>query len=51
MAAYYAGEKVIGRRGLAYRNPDVVAYVKAIRSTYIRELANRTDGLEERDMR
>jgi len=33
-AAYYAGEDVIGKRDLAYRNPDVVAYVKAIRTTY-----------------
>jgi hypothetical protein len=26
-AAYYAGEDVTGRRSLADRNPDVVAYV------------------------
>src|ERR1700728_550936 len=26
-AAYHAGEDTIGRRGLAYRNSDVVAYV------------------------
>jgi soluble lytic murein transglycosylase len=37
-AAYYAGGDVIGKRGLAYRNPDVVAYVKAIRTTYLREM-------------
>jgi soluble lytic murein transglycosylase len=37
-AAYYAGEDTIGRRGLAYRNPDVVAYVSAIRTTYLREV-------------
>jgi soluble lytic murein transglycosylase len=36
-AAYYAGEDTIGRRGLAYRNPNVVAYVSAIRTTYLRE--------------
>jgi soluble lytic murein transglycosylase-like protein len=36
-AAYYVGEDRIGRRGLAYRNPDVVAYVSAIRTTYLRE--------------
>ncbi len=35
--AYYAGEDNIGRRGLAYRNSDVVAYVRAIRTTYLRE--------------
>jgi len=36
-AAYYVGEDTIGRRGLAYRNPDVVAYVSTIRTTYLRE--------------
>jgi soluble lytic murein transglycosylase-like protein len=36
-AAYYAGEDMIGRRGLAYRNSDVVAYVSTIRTTYLRE--------------
>jgi len=36
-AAYYAGEDVISRRTLAYRNPDVVAYVARIRTTYVRE--------------
>ena len=35
--AYYVGEAVIGRRCLAYRNPDVVAYVSTIRTTYLRE--------------
>jgi soluble lytic murein transglycosylase-like protein len=29
-AAYYVGEDKIGKRGLAYQNPDVVAYVSAI---------------------
>jgi soluble lytic murein transglycosylase-like protein len=36
-AAYYVGEDTIGRRGLAYRNPDVAAYVSAIRTSYLRE--------------
>jgi soluble lytic murein transglycosylase-like protein len=40
-AAYYAGEVVIGRRSLAYRNPDVVAYVAKIRTTYLRETGNK----------
>ena len=35
--AYYVGEDTISRRGLAYRNPDVVAYVSTIRTTYLRE--------------
>lgn len=29
-AAYYAGERSVDRRGLNYRNPDVVAYVRSI---------------------
>ncbi|MGA8273614.1 MAG: lytic transglycosylase domain-containing protein [Candidatus Sulfotelmatobacter sp.] len=36
-AAYYAGHGVIDRRGLAYRNSDVFAYVVTIRATYLRE--------------
>lgn len=43
-AAYYAGEDVVGRRGLGYRNPDVIAYVKAIRATYFRELSKETEN-------
>lgn len=35
-AAYYAGETIVGRKGLAYRNPDAVAYVSRIRSTYLK---------------
>jgi soluble lytic murein transglycosylase len=38
-AAYYVGEDTIRRRGLAYRNLDVVTYVRAIRTTYLREAA------------
>lgn len=34
-AAYYAGDKWVGRRGLDYHNPDVVAYVYAVRRHYI----------------
>ena len=36
LAAYYAGEDIVTRRGLEYRNPDVVAYVSRIRSSYLR---------------
>ena len=36
-AAYYAGENIVGRRGLAYRNRDVVTYVARIRATYLRQ--------------
>ncbi len=31
-AAYYAGEEVLARRGLNYRNPDVIAYVYRVRN-------------------
>ena len=53
-AAYYAGEDVVGRRGLAYRNPDVVAYVATIRTTYLREVASEPESqknVEKRDVR
>jgi soluble lytic murein transglycosylase-like protein len=53
-AAYFAGERVIGRRGLAYRNPEVVAYVARIRTSYLRntEAAAQVKELNlKRDMR
>jgi soluble lytic murein transglycosylase-like protein len=53
-AAYYAGEDVILRRPLAYRNPDVVAYVARIRTTYLREAGTRprtANTSSERDVR
>lgn len=53
-AAYFAGERVIGRRGLAYRNPEVVAYVARIRTSYLRntEVATKIDDITlKRDMR
>ena len=36
VAAYYAGEGAIGKRGLHYRNSDVVAYVSQVRTLYER---------------
>jgi soluble lytic murein transglycosylase-like protein len=33
-AAYYAGDYPISKRQLNYRNPDVVAYVEAVRQRY-----------------
>jgi soluble lytic murein transglycosylase-like protein len=33
--AYNAGDKWVGKRLLEYRNPEVVAYVTAVRSHYI----------------
>ena len=44
VAAYYAGENAVGQRGLAYRNPDVVAYVTAIRIAYLRQVAREPEN-------
>ena len=43
-AAYYVGEDMIGRRGLAYRNLEVVTYVRAIRTTYLRDAATESES-------
>jgi soluble lytic murein transglycosylase-like protein len=53
-AAYYAGEDAIGRRDLGYRNPDVIAYVARIRTTYLRQTGIKprtTNTSSERDVR
>lgn len=53
-AAYYSGEDIVSRRGLAYRNPDVVAYVSRIRATYLRFAQEKTEFPEttqKRDIR
>ncbi|HEY0307431.1 MAG TPA: lytic transglycosylase domain-containing protein [Acidobacteriaceae bacterium] len=34
-AAYYAGDRWVGKQQLNYRNPDVVAYVQAVRRQYL----------------
>jgi soluble lytic murein transglycosylase-like protein len=34
-AAYYAGDYWIGKKQLNYQNPDVVAYVQAVRRRYL----------------
>jgi len=39
VASYLAGEGIIERRGLGYRNREVVAYVSQIRKKYQRQLA------------
>jgi soluble lytic murein transglycosylase-like protein len=36
-AAYYAGERAVESRGLQYANPDVVAYVAAVRARFERQ--------------
>ncbi|HMF62623.1 MAG TPA: lytic transglycosylase domain-containing protein [Edaphobacter sp.] len=35
-AAYYSGEKWVGKRQLNYRNADVIAYVESIRRHYLK---------------
>jgi soluble lytic murein transglycosylase-like protein len=43
-AGYLAGEDVVTRRGLAYRNPEVVAYVSRIRANCRPQLADGRRG-------
>jgi soluble lytic murein transglycosylase-like protein len=53
-AAYYAGENIVSRRGLAYHNPDVVAYVSQIRATYLRFAQTKSrvqETIQKRDIR
>lgn len=40
VAAYYCGPSHILQKGLAYRNPDVLAYVEAVRARYRREVSD-----------
>ena len=50
----FAGEREIGRRGLAYRNREVVAYVAGIRTSYLRQAATEAKFEKtplKRDMR
>jgi soluble lytic murein transglycosylase-like protein len=47
--AYYAGENIVERRGLAYQNPDVLRYVAGIRSAYLRQVDSLRPVLERRD--
>ena len=35
-AAYYAGDHWIARKQLSYRNPEVIAYVQAVRRQYVK---------------
>ncbi len=48
-AAYLAGEEMIARRGLLYRNREVIDYVSRIRKIYDLEIENPAiDGLAVR---
>jgi len=52
--AYYVGEDTISRRGLDYRNSEVVSYVSTIRTTYLREAGmerESTNTAQKRDVR
>jgi soluble lytic murein transglycosylase-like protein len=50
-AAYLAGEEVIERRGLLYRNQEVVKYVSQIRGRFERQLHVTVSTHEERKIR
>ncbi len=43
LAAYYAGEAHVARRGLRYNNHDVVTYVEQVRRRYLDELSSRKE--------
>jgi soluble lytic murein transglycosylase-like protein len=42
VAAYYCGPSHIQQRRLAYRNPDVLVYVEAVRARYRREVSEES---------
>jgi len=42
VAAYYCGPRHILQKGLAYRNPDVLAYVEAVRARYRHEVSEES---------
>jgi soluble lytic murein transglycosylase-like protein len=46
-AAYNAGEDIVGRRGLAYRNSQVLAYVSGIRRAYLRQTDSTANSRAE----
>ena len=51
-AAYYAGDRGIAREQLNYHNPDVVAYVQAVRRQYmLRKVSGREAGKEVNTMK
>jgi soluble lytic murein transglycosylase-like protein len=47
VAAYYAGDRWVGKRQLDYNNPDVIAYVESVRSHYLAR-KSATDSLPRR---
>ena len=46
-AAYYAGDRWVGKRQLDYSNPDVIAYVESVRRHYLAR-KSATDSLPRR---
>src|ERR1700677_1472962 len=49
-AAYNAGDRWVGQKQLNYRNPDVIAYVQAVRRQYVmrKQAAERLSRRETR---
>ena len=49
-AAYNAGDRWVGQKRLNYRNPDVIAYVEAVRRQYVmrKQAAERPSRRETR---
>jgi soluble lytic murein transglycosylase len=41
-AAYYAGDRWVGKRQLDYNNPDVIAYVESVRRHYLARKSTTT---------
>lgn len=39
-SAYLAGEDIIARRGLLYRNPEVFTYVSLVRKSYLKNVSD-----------
>lgn len=46
-AAYYAGDHWVGKAQLNYSNPDVVAYVRAVRRRYIARRSRQWSAHQE----
>jgi soluble lytic murein transglycosylase len=47
-AAYYAGDRWVGKRQFDYSNPDVIAYVESVRRHYVARKLAATGSLPRR---
>lgn len=45
-AAYYAGDRWVGEAQLNYSNPDVIAYVRAVRQRYVARRLQQWNSLK-----